>query len=185
MGFTVCKKGEGCQKWRTEGSMSKALFLSILISESFQYETCKMAICNTKPCSPSCSWCSESCLACLWAVVFLWKERWAGDTEKWCFQPQRGQYWNLSSLKTFRSQFSETWVKQFEGGLNKDLISSCTWETAWFSEVLNPHLTNDWLISLQKSFSLCSCLRSLILGCRWCESLLFRKRVFFSLCITQ
>lgn len=67
-------------------------------------------------------------------------------------------------------------MKQFEGGLNKDLISSCTWETAWFSEVLNPHLTNDWLISLQKSFSLCKCLWSLILGCRWCERLLFRKR---------
>lgn len=154
-----------------------------------------MAICNTKPCSPWCSGCSENCLACPCTVVFpvshgIGKERWAGDTQEWWFQPQRGWYWNLSSFKAFGSQFSEVWVKQFEGGLNKDLISSCTWETAWFSEVLNPHLTNDWLISLQKSFSLCNCLWSLILACRWCESLLFRKRkgcgwVFFSLCITQ
>lgn len=82
-------------------------------------------------------------------------------------------------FKAFRSQFSEAWVKQVGGGLNKDLISSCTWETAWFLEVLYPHLRNDWLISLQKPFALCNCLWSLILGCRWCESLFSGKEKFF------
>lgn len=39
---------------------------------------------------------------------------------------------------------------------------------------------DEWLIDFfTEIFSLCNCLWSLILGCRWCESLLFRKRKGF------